>query len=85
MSYLIQSCVALLGVFFLAWGITQLADRRLWRVADALRIPSIFIMVGGLALMLEAYLQNGEFGIVGSVLVILSALTTATVRWSHEG
>ncbi|MGV2436923.1 MAG UNVERIFIED_CONTAM: hypothetical protein LVT10_20210 [Anaerolineae bacterium] len=52
---------------------------------DALRIPSIFIMVGGLALMLEAYLQNGEFGIVGSVLVILSALTTATVRWSHEG
>jgi hypothetical protein len=35
--------------------------------------------------MLEAYLQNGEFGIVGSVLVILSALTTATVRWSHEG
>jgi|GEM_PF-4613781 hypothetical protein len=85
MSYLIQSCVALLGVFFLGWGITQLADRRLWRVADALRIPSIFIMVGGLALMLEAYLQNGEFGIVGSVLVILSALTTATVRWSHEG
>ncbi|MFZ4826585.1 MAG: hypothetical protein ACOYLB_04460 [Phototrophicaceae bacterium] len=85
MSYLFQSSVALAGMFFLGWGITQLADRRLWRIADALRIPSIFIMVGGLALMLEAYLQSGEFGIVGSVLVILSALTTASVHWSHEG
>lgn len=85
MSYLIQWSIAFVGIFFLGWGITQLADRRLWRIADALRIPSIFIMVGGLALLLEAYLQSGEFGIVGSVLVILSALTSATVHWSHEG
>lgn len=85
MSYLIQWGVALLGMFFLGWGITQLADRRLWHIADALRIPSIFVILGGIALLLEAYLQTGEFGIVGSVLVILSALTSATVHWSHEG
>jgi hypothetical protein len=42
MSYLIQSCVALLGVFFLGWGITQLADRRLWRVAGCPAHPQHF-------------------------------------------
>ncbi len=68
---------AVVGVIVLALGTASMARRRAASTEPRIPVAGLFTVMSGIALLAEAWVLVGEFGLIGGVMLVFAGAASA--------